>query len=408
MIKVLSLFSGIGAFEKALENLQIKHEVVAYCEIDKYASKAYSLIHKIDESKNLGDISRLVSEGWHHGLPDCDLVTYGFPCQDISVAGKQAGISEETRSGLLRYALEIIKEKKPMYAICENVKNLVGKKFRKDFDNLLAELESYGYVNHWKVLNAKDYGIPQNRERVFVVSIRKDVPHDFQFPLPFDNGLRLVDILEEEVDEKYYISQEKCEKLLQELNKGKGMSPIGEPSGIYLYDSLSFSKDALLGNSRCLKAKIDASVVIPVLTPDRLEKRQNGRRFKTDGEPAFTVNTQDRHGVLQRVGLLDIKGNKQVRRVYSTDGISPTLDTMQGGNRQPKIITLGKLTKYQNRIRKLTPLECFRLMAFSDNDFSILKQNNISDSQIYKMAGNSICVNVLEEIFKNLLIKPMD
>ena len=161
-LKVLSLFSGIGAFEKALEREKIPHEVVAYCEIDKYASKSYSTIHNIPESLNLGDISKVDTSD----IPECDLVTYGFPCQDISVAGLQKGIKAgETRSGLLYEALRIIKAKKPKYAIAENVKNLVGKRFKGDFEQLLALLDDMGYNSYWQVLNAKDYGIPQNRER---------------------------------------------------------------------------------------------------------------------------------------------------------------------------------------------------------------------------------------------------
>ena len=161
-LKVLSLFSGIGAFEKALEREKIPHEVVAYCEIDKYASKSYSTIHNIPESLNLGDISKVDTSG----IPECDLVTYGFPCQDISVAGLQKGIKAgETRSGLLYEALRIIEAKKPKYAIAENVKNLVGKRFKGDFEQLLALLDDMGYNSYWQVLNAKDYGIPQNRER---------------------------------------------------------------------------------------------------------------------------------------------------------------------------------------------------------------------------------------------------
>lgn len=176
MIKYLSLFSGIGAFEKALENLSIPYELVGYCEIDKYASKAYSIIHNVPESLNFGDIT-LINE---KQLPkDIDLVTYGFPCQDISLAGKQKGFEDEngnkTRSGLFFDALRIIEECRPQIAIAENVKNLTGKRFTEQFNIVLNSLESAGYNNYWKVLNAKDYEIPQNRERVFIISIRKDV-----------------------------------------------------------------------------------------------------------------------------------------------------------------------------------------------------------------------------------------
>ena len=206
-MKLLSLFSGIGAFEKALDRLEIPYELVAYCEIDKYASKSYSAIHGVPESMNLGDITKVDEKA----LPkNIDLVTYGFPCQDISLAGKQKGLFNEdgtqTRSGLFFEALRIIEETQPRVAIAENVKNLTGKKFEGQFKIVLDSLEQAGYNNYWQVLNAKDYGIPQNRERVFIVSIRKDIDTGFfRFPEGFPLELRLKDVLEDVVDEKYYL-----------------------------------------------------------------------------------------------------------------------------------------------------------------------------------------------------------
>jgi len=206
-MKLLSLFSGIGAFEKALDNLEMPYELVAYCEIDKYASKSYSAIHGVPESMNLGDITQVDEKA----LPkDIDLVTYGFPCQDISLAGKQKGLFNEdgtqTRSGLFFEALRIIEETQPKVAIAENVKNLTSKKFALQFGIVLDSLEKAGYNNYWQVLNAKDYGIPQNRERVFIVSIRKDIDTGcFQFPKGFPLELQLKDMLEQTVDSKYYI-----------------------------------------------------------------------------------------------------------------------------------------------------------------------------------------------------------
>ena len=470
-MKVLSLFSGIGAFEKALTRLNIPHEVVNYCEIDKYASKGYSVIHNIPESLNLHDITKVNEKE----LKDIDLITYGFPCQDISIAGKGAGIREGTRSGLLYDALRIIKHTKPKYAICENVKALVGKKFKPDFDKLLAELESYGYTNYWQVLNAKDYGIPQNRERVFIISVQGE--SDFSFPEKFDNGLRLKDLLQDgfvdretsycldssyhkggnlrqyfdksrrqlvfEVDPKYYVDNFIAQKLIQELNgelrvkqaTKKGYIIATEDDSINIQFPDSTTRRGRVQNGVSGTLETSCNMCIPVLTPDRENKRQNGRRFKTDGEPSFTLTEQDRHGIL-KVGELDIKGNDQIRRVYSPDGISPTLNCCGGGNTQPKVINLGNINPSQKgmngnvfssinlsptlttnkgegvkilensnyKIRKLTPLECIRLMGFNDEDFIKLKENNISDSQIYKMCGNSIVVNVLEEIFKKLFM----
>lgn len=206
-MKLLSLFSGIGAFEKALDNLQIPYELIGYCEIDKYASKSYSAIHGVSESMNLGDITKIDEKT----LPkNIDLVTYGFPCQDISLAGKQKGLFNEdgtqTRSGLFFEALRIIEETKPRVAIAENVKNLTSKKFNAQFQIVLESLEQAGYNNYWQVLNAKDYGIPQNRERVFIVSIRKDIDTGcFRFPVGFPLEIWLKDLLEETVDSRYFL-----------------------------------------------------------------------------------------------------------------------------------------------------------------------------------------------------------
>lgn len=208
MLNVLSLFSGIGAFEKALENLGIPHNVVAYCEIDKYASKAYSIIHNIPEEKNLRDVTKVDILDIDERV---DLITYGFPCQDISNAGKQKGFTDEngerTRSGLFFEALRIIDDYKPKFAIAENVKALVSKKFTEEFKTVLESLEEVGYNNYYTVLNAKDFGIPQNRERVFIISIRKDIDKGFTFPEAIPLELRLKDMLEDEVDEKYYLTE---------------------------------------------------------------------------------------------------------------------------------------------------------------------------------------------------------
>lgn len=226
-MKVLSLFSGIGAFEKALDNLGATYELVAYCEIDKYASKSYSAIHGVDEPMNLGDITKVDEKA----LPkDIDLITYGFPCQDISLAGKQQGLFNEdgtqTRSGLFFEALRIIEETQPRVAIAENVKNLIGKKFREQFHIVLNSLDEVGYNNYWKVLNAKDFGVPQNRERVFIVSIRKDIDTGmFQFPEGFPLELRLKDLLQEVVDEKYYISEKATNGLVKALEDGRKHKP---------------------------------------------------------------------------------------------------------------------------------------------------------------------------------------
>lgn len=320
MIKYLSLFSGIGAFESALTNLGVNYEVVNYCEIDKYASKSYSAIHGVPETKNLCDITNVNV----FNLPkpgEIDLVTYGFPCQDISIAGKQKGLFNEdgslTRSGLFFDALKVIEYCKPKVAIAENVKNLTSKKFATQFETVLKSLEDAGYNNYWKVLNAKDYGIPQNRERVFIVSIRKDADNGlFEFPKPYKLEKRLKDFLESHVDEKYYLSDAQITR----------MKTTSYASG--QINHRAFNENGIIGTI-CARDYKDPKCVI--IEPKRL---------------GVVVN-------------------------------------------QPPL-----------RIRKLTPKECYRLMGFSDEEFERAENVPTSNSQLYKQAGNSIVVDVLEEIFR--------
>lgn len=203
MLKVIELFAGVGSQTQALKNIGIPHEVVAISEIDKYAIETYKQLH--GEVNNLGDISKITR------LPKADLWTYSFPCQDLSLAGKLEGIKKGTRSGLLLEVERLLDVaafmgELPKYLLLENVKNLVGKKFKPDFDKWLQKLERLGYTNYWQVLNAKDYGIPQNRERVFCVSILGN--EYFEFPKKQELKLRLKDMLEDEVDEKYYLSDD--------------------------------------------------------------------------------------------------------------------------------------------------------------------------------------------------------
>lgn len=218
MIRLLSLFSGIGAFETALRRGGFQFEIVNYCEIDPYASKAYSQIHGISEDYNLKDVRQVNTLL----MDNINLMTWGWPCQDISVAGKQRGFKDNdgnlTRSGLFFQGLRILTELQPEYAIAENVKALTSKKFTAEFETVLTSLDKAGYNNYWKVLNAKDYGIPQNRERVFIISIRKDIDTGaFTFPEKQELKLRVKDMLEPEVDEKFYINSDRAKKLIEKI-----------------------------------------------------------------------------------------------------------------------------------------------------------------------------------------------
>lgn len=386
MLKYLSLFSGIGSPEQALKNLGVEFELFGFSEIDKYAIKSYCAVHGVDESLNLGDITKIDIES----LPlDIDLITHGSPCQDFSVAGNGKGgdLGSGTRSSLMWNTVAICEHCQPKFVIWENVKNVLSKKHRHNFDKYLEEMDRIGYTNFYQVLNAKYYGVPQNRERIFVVSIRKDIEKDFKFPKGFDNGIRLKDILEPCVDEKYYINTDKAETLIAKLLEKNELVSTQTPC-----DS-TIANPKVLEFANCITARYDAGI-------------------QNKGSIGVAVCVKKEKNSLYMVGLLNMKGSEQVRRVYDPEGICPCLNTMQGGNRQPKVIeslttscntaAVAKKDNMEYRIRKLTPKECWRLMGFKDEQF--LKAEQVcSNTQLYKQAGNSIVVNVMEEIFKNLI-----
>ena len=329
-IKVFEAFSGIGSQSIALRNIGVDYEVVAISEIDKYAIKAYEAIH--GKTNNLGDISKIDIKD----IPEHDLFTYSFPCQDISIAGRQMSLEEGsgTRSSLLWECKKIIEHCKPKYLLMENVKNLISKKHKPYFDKWLDYLESLGYTNYWKVLNAKDYGVPQNRERVFVVSILGE-HKPYEFPEGFELTKYTRDILEENVDERYYTS--------------------------------------------------------------RPFKLVEGNRIKAEFTKVNFDQGKRIHGIdsyFQALGALDRGTNNILIEEYLAD------DTMQEGG-EPKIFTLIEGEKIY-KVRKLTPLECWRLMGVSDEDFYKVKNAGISNSRLVRLAGNSIVVDVLEGIFENL------
>ena len=406
-MKVLSLFSGIGAFESALRNMEIPFNLVGFSEIDKYATKSYCAIHNVSESLNLGDITKIDETK----LPKVDLITYGFPCQDISLAGKQKGLFNDdgtkTRSGLFFDALRIIEATKPMVAIAENVKNLTSKKFAEQFQIVLKSLEGVGYNNYWKVLNAKDYGIPQNRERVFIISIRKDVDTGcFEFPKSFPLEKRLKDVLEQSVDEKYYLKDTQSFFIKNSFDmEAKGNGFRFEPH---------VQKNANVAKTITTRAgaRMDDNFVLDFdstnpLT-DKVMQIGNCRPTKT-------------------------RANPNQGRVYDTEGLAPCLNQMGGGNREPHIVEAinpmpdGTCRTIKNqyyktsqanfdrsstfgatgatdglRIRKLTPKECFRLMGFKDEEFAKAEKVN-SNTQLYKQAGNSIVVDVAEKLLGKII-----
>lgn len=389
------MFSGIGAFEKALERLKIPYELVGYCEIDLFASKAYSLLHGVPESMNFGDITKLNEKILPDGI---DLITYGFPCQDISIAGLQKGFTdvngEKTRSGLFFDALRIIEHTQPQVAIAENVKNLAGKKFNKQFSIVLDSLEAAGYNNYWKILNAMDYEIPHNRERVLIVSIRKDIDTGiFQFPEPVELKRCMGDLLEDEVPEKYFLTAEKLKNIeFSSFNQVRGTT-IQEWGGVCKTLLARDYKDPKCvrmiehekNDTSCrpspLQERSDEPGIFPGRGgPDIKDCNRGGREVKILDQ-RFTAAAQK--------GRYDENGKVRQHIEISDREYFNALTTVQ----KDALVSNG------SDVRKLTPKEYFRLMGFDDADVDLLVRNGISNSQLYKMAGNSIAVNMLEFLF---------
>ena len=340
-------------------------------------------------------------------------------CQDFSLAGKQAGGDKDsgTRSSLMYETIRIVEKLKPKYVVWENVKNLLSKKHRHNFDTYLETMESLGYTNYYQVLNAKDYIIPQNRERVFTISILYD--DSFIFPPKQELKLKLKDMLEDEVDEKYYLSDEQVEKIrcstfhqnnrrIQEKEYCDTLCARDwkDPKCVvadYRYDEgLIIRKNGL---SPCLTTKIGSTSLSgnTLLIKNATKK---GYLEATDGDGCYITNIDKKRGTVQKEMIPTLKtsldigvcvGSTQKNAAVSKNGICPTLTSAmgQGGGHVP-------MHNYNLRIRKLTPKECWRLMGFDDEDFEKAEKVN-SNTQLYKQAGNSIVVNVLEAIFKNLL-----
>ena len=389
-MKFLDLFAGIGGFRLGMESAG--HECVGFCEIDKFARASYKAIHNTKGEIELHDITA-VSDEFIRGIGRVDIICGGFPCQAFSIAGNRRGF-EDTRGTLFFEIARFASILRPKYLFLENVKGLLNHENGITFETIISTLDELGYDVEWQVLNSKDFGVPQNRERVFIIGHLRGERTRRIFPLSGENQST---------------SNQSVIKIGNVNPSGNGMN--GE---VYQADGLAPTLTTNKGEGQ--------KIIIPVLTPDRPEKRQNGRRFKNDGEPMFTLTAQDKHGILIAGKL---PGNHdQNSRVYDTDGLAPTLSTMQGGGQEPKIIqrghgynqggehdiapTLTSNSYHENnhlsdgyRIRKLTPRECWRLQGFPDWAFDKAQEVN-SNSQLYKQAGNSVTVNVIAAIAKEL------
>lgn len=553
----IDICSGIGGFRSALE--LNGHNCLAFAEIDKYAKQSYRAIYDTDGEEELDDITTITDEHFRLYRGHCDIITGGFPCQTFSIAGNRRGF-EDTRGTVFFHIARAIKEIQPSYVLLENVKGLLSHDKGKTYGTIIQALDELGYIVEWQLFNSKYWGVPQNRERVYILVTRKDV---FKGPKLFDLGkqqtdvtTRLIDVLEDEVDEKYYLSDEKVKKLtlnedlsgrlnhydyrdvdsIHSINKVsptlntmqggdrqpkiaiKGFKEIvnirkyevdverlkmtlknhknlsnkqiadklnvsvtkvehwfrkdksfaipdkdiwyqlkellnietdefdlsittfiekesefDTTNRIYDVDYLSPTlnttsepKVAVIGNtankghrsqdvhdiddiSPTIAArdyKGAKQIAVPVLTPDRLNKRQNGRRFKEDGEPMFTLTSQDKHGIAIREATK--QGYAIAEQGDSVNVSYPTSKTRRGrvGKQVAQTLQAGEVNQgvvMDNiRIRKLTPLECWRLQGFTDEQFYKAKNDGVSNSQLYKQAGNSVTVNVVDAIVKQL------
>jgi len=511
-IRLIEFFGGIGSQFKALKKITDKVESWKYCEWQYQSVAAYNAIHIKDfsnyaEGKNReelldylqGKIStdykepcdcskkpmKWLAEVYNnciatknlinimsvHGkdleIVDTDkyeyILTYSFPCTDLSLAGKRLGMSISqanggTRSGLLweveRILNELDKEHLPQILLMENVPEITRTSNLKDFLKWTKSLENMGYKNYFEILNAKDYGIPQNRRRVFMVSILGN--YNYSFPIKLRLRHKLKDFLEEKVNEKYYLSQ-KMVKYISAYNE----KWTGNNGGSIINKDIGCTINTAPGQRRC-----DASNYVSNDLPNNydlkgglpiIEDNKQGYRLAQDGDGIDISNRMTSHrgtvqkGIIQTIQANSIQGVcvkdeliligtlkqkfESSGRIYSENGIAPTINTMGGGNLEPKVALLGGFGNKKNnqfheqnriydgnqlassipankefhpfytcnlRVRKLTPKECIRLMGFQDKDYQAMVDNGLSSSSIYHMAGDSIVVPVLMGIFSKL------
>jgi DNA (cytosine-5)-methyltransferase 1 len=388
-VRVNDFFCGAGGMGLAfkLEGF----EIAGAWDFDKYAVQSYR--ENVGEHVKQMDITTMKASD----VSKADVWTFGFPCQDLSVAGKQAGLFEGKRSGLFFEVMRLLDETshRPSILLAENVRGL-----KKYLPVLEQEYAKRGYKMTYALYNSKYWGVPQSRERYYVIGVRES-ENPFSFPEQQTQYIpKLSSILEPKVDEKYYISDEKAARIIEQ----------------------ALQRVELKGVHACI-------------TPDRVDKRQNGRRAKGDEESSFTITAQDLHGIIcinprkedgtqtyqqdrvydpegylpavtsqlngrmniiepqiNVIGMLDMKGKDQWKRVYDTEGLAPTLVCSGGGYHEPKI-----LDEIRFRVRKLTPREYARLQGFPEWYKFV-----VSDSQLYKQFGNAVTVNVVQAIARKI------
>lgn len=473
-MKFIDFFAGIGGFHSGLESAG--YEMVGWIEWDKFARQSYEALYDTEGKYTANDI-KSIKNGKE--LPTADLWAFGSPCTNISLAGNRVGLKGEQSSvffEVIRLLNDRSWEEKPALLLMENVKNLLSSNKGFDFFRVLYEMDEAGYDVEWEVFNSS-WVIPQNRERVYIIGHKRGIAYTPVFPISRKNletkrkYNMLRDVLEQEVDEKFYLSKEKVEQLLVNdkkytfLNTGKlkifgNTSNTGHGSGDVLQvdgvsktltasdykrpvkvatevkqvgnisHSTSFGGNPQIGrvydetglsptlNTMQGGGREPKVIVEPCLTPDRVNKRQNGRRFKDNDEPSFTVTAADRHGVLLEVRRLaeHMRPNDKVDvkfmengdiRAYRNDARKSGIQELQINNPEnlANTITSSHSPKIYTKayaIRKLTPLECWRLQGFTDEQFYKAKQAGVSNTQLYKQAGNAVTVPVVEAIAERL------
>ena len=409
-MRFLDVFSGIGGFRMGLENAG--HTCIGHIEKDKYALRSYKAIYDIKEDEYEGkditeieDFTELRGGGF-------ELLTGGFPCQSFSIAGHRKGF-DDIRGTMFFYLAKILEQAKPSFFLFENVKGLLSHDKGKTFETIINTLDALGYNTQWQLLNSKDFGVPQNRERVYITGYLREGSGREIFPLKRASRKDYGNEYATTVPTRYrgsggetYI---KSEQTLLKLNKKP------QAQTVYSVDGLSCTLSAN-GGGQGGKTGLYA---IPILTPDRVNKRQNGRRYKTDGEPMFTLTAQDRHGVIigEKDNTVKIRNctKKGYQEAKPGDGINlayPESKTRRGrvGDQVSNTLTasgnMGTLdwNGKEYRIRRLTPKECWRLQGFPDWAFEKAKEAGTSDTQLYKQAGNAVTVNVIRTIGQELKI----
>ena len=365
-MKFIDICSGIGGFRSALENNG--HNCLAFAEIDKYAKQSYRAIYDTDGEEELDDITTITDEHFRLYRGRCDIITSGFPCQSFSIAGKRAGF-EDTRGTIFFHIARAIKEIQPSYVLLENVKGLLSHDEGRTYRTIVQTLDELGFVSEWGMFNSKYWGVPQNRERVYILVTRKD---KFKGPVLFDLlkqqtevTTRLIDVLEDEVDEKYYLSEEKTKKLTLDHDLGGklNMYNYNERDKVHSVNKVSPTLNTMQGGDRQPKIAVR-------------EATKQGYAIAEQGDSvnvSYPTSTTRRG----RVG-------KQVAQ------------TLQAGEVNQGVVM------DDVRIRKLVPIETWRLQGFADEQFYKAKNSGVSNSQLYKQAGNSVTVNVVDAIVKCL------